>query len=395
MLSLSNRHILLGITGGIAAYKCAELTRLFIKAGAKVQIVMTKAACEFVTPLTLQALSGNKVHLDLLDADAEAGMGHIELARWADLIIIAPATANSIAKLASGQADELLSTLVLATSAPVALAPAMNQGMWADPATKANLELVKDRGFHVFGPGSGEQACGDVGLGRMLEPIEILQHCAELFPIGALAGKHILITGGPTQEPIDPVRFITNHSSGKMAYALAAEASLAGAQVTLISGPVALTTPDNVTRINVTTAQQMLEACLETIADIDVFIGVAAVADYRPVTVQPQKIKKNSDTLELRLTKNPDIISEIANRPNRPLMVGFAAETENIVANGNEKLARKNLDILFANNATETFNSDSISFTAITASSAKELPVANKNVAARQMLQLIVEHLNH
>lgn len=395
MLSLSNRHILLGITGGIAAYKCAELTRLFIKAGAKVQIVMTKAACEFVTPLTLQALSGNRVHLDLLDADAEAGMGHIELARWADLIIIAPATANSIAKLASGQADELLSTLVLATSAPVALAPAMNQGMWADPATKANLELVKDRGFHVFGPGSGEQACGDVGLGRMLEPIEILQHCAELFPVGALAGKHILITGGPTQEPIDPVRFITNHSSGKMAYALAAEASLAGAQVTLISGPVALTTPDNVTRINVTTAQQMLEACLETIADIDVFIGVAAVADYRPVTVQPQKIKKNSDTLELRLTKNPDIISEIANLPNRPLMVGFAAETENIVANGHEKLARKNLDILFANNATETFNSDSISFTAITASSAKELPVANKNVAARQMLQLIVEHLNH
>ena len=394
MLSLSNKHILLGITGGIAAYKCAELTRLFIKAGAQVQIVMTKAATEFVTPLTLQALSGNKVHLDLLDAEAEAGMGNIELARWADLIIVAPTTANSISKLAYGQADDLLSTLVLATAAPVALAPAMNQAMWADPATQANLELVKERGFHVFGPGAGEQACGDVGLGRMLEPAQILQDCADLFPVGTLAGKHFLITGGPTQEPIDPVRFITNHSSGKMAYALAAEAAKAGAQVTLVSGPVSLPTPDNVKRIDVTTAMQMLAACLESVNDADVFIGVAAVSDYRPVTAAPQKIKKNTDTLEIQLIKNPDIISEIANLPDRPLMVGFAAETENILANGRGKLTRKKLDILFANNATDTFNSDSIAFTAITASEDKELPIANKNVAARHMLELVAEHLN-
>ena len=394
MLSLTNKHILLGITGGIAAYKCAELTRQFIKAGAQVQIVMTKAATEFVTPLTLQALSGNRVHLDLLDADAEAGMGHIELARWADLIIIAPATANSISKLASGQADDLLSTLVLATSAPIALAPAMNQAMWADVATQANLELVKQRGFHLFGPAAGEQACGDVGLGRMLEPIEILSCCADLFPMGAMAGQQILITGGPTQEPIDPVRFITNHSSGKMAYALAAEAALAGARVTLISGPVSLPTPNNVNRINVTTAQQMLDACLNAITGTSIFIGVAAVADYRPATAQPQKIKKNSDTMEIKLTKNPDIISEIAKLPNRPMMVGFAAETENLLANGREKLTRKKLDILFANDATETFNSDSIAFTAITAQGDKQLPAANKNAAARQMLQLIIEQLN-
>ncbi len=394
MLSLSNKHILLGITGGIAAYKCAELTRLFIKAGAQVQIVMTKAATEFVTPLTLQALSGNRVHLELLDADAEAGMGHIELARWADLIIIAPATANCLAKLASGHADDLLTTLVLATSAPVALAPAMNQAMWADVATQANLDHVKTRGFHVFGPAAGEQACGDVGLGRMLEPNEILTHCADLFPAGAFAGKQVLITGGPTQEPIDPVRFITNHSSGKMAYALAAEAALAGARVTLISGPVALPTPASVTRIDVTTAQQMLDACLAAIGAVDIFIGVAAVSDYRPVTVQSQKIKKNAETLEIKLTKNPDIISEIAKLPNRPTMVGFAAETENLLANGRDKLNRKKLDILFANNATETFNSDSIAFTAITAASVKELPAANKHRAARQMLQLILEQLN-
>jgi phosphopantothenoylcysteine decarboxylase/phosphopantothenate--cysteine ligase len=394
MLSLSNKHVLLGITGGIAAYKCAELTRLFIKAGAQVQIVMTKAATEFVTPLTLQALSGNKVHLELLDADAEAGMGHIELARWADLIIIAPATANSISKLAHGQADDLLTTLVLATSAPVALAPAMNQAMWADIATQANLNLVKERGFHLFGPASGEQACGDVGLGRMLEPADILQSCADLFPVAALAGKHLLITGGPTIEPIDPVRFITNHSSGKMAYALATEAAIAGAQVTLISGPVSLPTPDNVTRIDVSTAQQMLEACLNAVNTADVFIGVAAVADYRPVATALQKIKKSTDTLEIKLVKNPDIISEIAKLSNRPMMVGFAAETENILAHGREKLIRKNLDMLFANNASDTFNSDSIAFIAITETSEKELPAANKNVAARQMLQLIIERLN-
>lgn len=394
MLSLSNKRILLGITGGIAAYKCAELTRLFAKAGADVRVIMTKAATEFVTPLTMQALSGNRVHLDLLDVDAEAGMGHIELARWADLILIAPATANSMARLANGQADDLLTTLVLAASAPVAFAPAMNQGMWADQSTQANLATLQQRGFHMFGPAAGEQACGDVGLGRMLEPSEIAEACAGLFEAGELAGKHVVITGGPTREPLDPVRFLTNHSSGKMAYALAQEAHSAGAKVTLISGPVNLSKPDGVNRIDVTTAAEMLTACLDVVSDADVFIGVAAVADYRPATVESNKIKKKSDQLEITLIKNPDIISEISKLPNRPFVVGFAAETENIVDNGKAKLEKKKLDLLFANNAVETFNSDSIAVTAISKQGCQEFPTSNKNVAARKMLSLISERLN-
>lgn len=394
MLSLSNKRILLGITGGIAAYKCAELTRLFAKAGADVRVIMTKAATEFVTPLTMQALSGNRVHLDLLDVDAEAGMGHIELARWADLILIAPATANSMARLANGQADDLLTTLVLAASAPVAFAPAMNQGMWADQSTQANLATLQQRGFHMFGPAAGEQACGDVGLGRMLEPSEIAEACAGLFEAGELAGKHVVITGGPTREPLDPVRFLTNHSSGKMAYALAQEAHSAGAKVTLISGPVNLSKPDGVNPIDVTTAAEMLTACLDVVSDADVFIGVAAVADYRPATVESNKIKKKSDQLEITLIKNPDIISEISKLPNRPFVVGFAAETENIVENGKAKLEKKKLDLLFANNAVETFNSDSIAVTAISKQGCQEFPTSNKNVAARKMLSLISERLN-
>jgi|TARA_B110000971_G_scaffold28400_1_gene25435 phosphopantothenoylcysteine decarboxylase/phosphopantothenate--cysteine ligase len=394
MLSLYNKRILLGITGGIAAYKCAELTRLFSKAGADVRIVMTKASTEFVTPLTMQALSGNRVHLDLLDVDAEAGMGHIELARWADLILIAPATADAMARLANGHANDLLTTLVLAASAPVALAPAMNQGMWADQSTQANLATLQQRGFHIFGPAAGEQACGDVGLGRMLEPLEIAEAGAALFETGQLAGKHVVITGGPTREALDPVRFLTNHSSGKMAYALAQEAYSAGAKVTLISGPVNLLTPDGVTRIDVTTASEMLAACLQVVDDADIFIGVAAVADYRPATVETTKIKKISDQLEIVLIKNPDIISEVSKLPKRPLIVGFAAETENVVENGTAKLERKNLDLLFANNAVETFNSDNITVTAISKQGNQELPTSTKNVAARRMLSLISDRLN-
>jgi len=394
MLSLYNKRILLGITGGIAAYKCAELTRLFSKAGADVRIVMTKASTEFVTPLTMQALSGNRVHLDLLDVDAEAGMGHIELARWADLILIAPATADAMARLANGHANDLLTTLVLAASAPVALAPAMNQGMWADQSTQANLATLQQRGFHIFGPAAGEQACCDVGLGRMLEPLEIAEAGAALFETGQLAGKHVVITGGPTREALDPVRFLTNHSSGKMAYALAQEAYSAGAKVTLISGPVNLLTPDGVTRIDVTTASEMLAACLQVVDDADIFIGVAAVADYRPATVETTKIKKISDQLEIVLIKNPDIISEVSKLPKRPLIVGFAAETENVVENGTAKLERKNLDLLFANNAVETFNSDNITVTAISKQGNQELPTSTKNVAARRMLSLISDRLN-
>lgn len=394
MLNLSNKRILLGITGGIAAYKCAELTRLFIKAGAEVRVVMTQSATEFITPLTLQALSGNRVHLDLLDPEAEAAMGHIELARWADLVLVAPATANSIARITHGEADDILTTLVLATPAPIAIAPAMNQGMWSDAQTQANIAALAARGYTLIGPGSGEQACGDVGLGRLSEPDEIVTACAALFDTGALAGRHVVITGGPTREALDPVRYISNHSSGKMAYALAAEAAAAGARVTLISGPVTLATPDRVTRVDVVSAQDMLAATLEVVGSSDVFIGVAAVADYRPAQIAEQKIKKAGEEMTLSLVKNPDIIAEVARLAQRPkLVVGFAAETENVVANGQGKLKAKNLDLLFANQATDTFNSDSVAITAVDAAGVREFPAGNKQLVARKMLQLIAERL--
>lgn len=389
MLSLTNKRILLGITGGIAAYKCAELTRLFVKAGAEVRVAMTRAATEFITPLTLQALSGNRVSLDLLDPEAEAAMGHIELARWADLVLVAPATADFMARVTHGEAGDILSTLVLATSAPVALAPSMNQAMWADASTQANLRTLQEREFTIFGPDSGDQACGDVGLGRMLEPAQLLEQCAQLFEAGYLAGKRVLITGGPTREALDPVRFISNHSSGKMAYALAAEAAAAGARVTLVSGPVALATPRAVTRVDVESAQQMLDAVMAGIDDCDIFIGVAAVADYRPADAATDKIKKTAEAMELRLVRNPDIISAVAQHKPRPFVVGFAAETSYIVAHGREKLQRKGLDLLFANDATATFNSDSIAVTALTAKQETALAPANKQVAARHMLKLI------
>jgi phosphopantothenoylcysteine decarboxylase/phosphopantothenate--cysteine ligase len=394
MLSLTNKRVLLGITGGIAAYKCAELTRLLIKAGAEVRVGMTRAATEFITPLTMQALSGQRVHLDLLDSDAEAAMGHIELARWADLVLIAPATADFIARITQGQADDILSTMVLATSAKIAIAPAMNQAMWADDSTMTNLNVLVDRGYHIFGPAKGEQACGDVGPGRMMEPAQLLELSASLFETGELAGKSFVITGGPTQEAIDPVRFISNHSSGKMAYALAAEAVAAGAKVTLISGPVNLPTPESVKRIDVISAAQMLAATHEAIADCDVFIGVAAVADYRPAEIAAQKIKKSDEQMQLTLIKNPDIISEVAQLEEKPFVVGFAAETNDIVSNGKDKLKRKGLDMLFANNATKTFSSDSIVVTALTETSETELKAGNKNVVARHMLQLIATALN-
>ncbi len=389
MNSLSTRRVLLGITGGIAAYKSAELTRLLVKAGAEVRVVMTPAATEFITPLTLQALSGNRVHTELLDADAEAGMGHIELARWPDLIIIAPASADFMARLAAGQADDILSTLILASKAPVAIAPAMNQAMWSNPATQANLDLLSTRGLIVFGPASGEQACGDIGLGRMLEPQQLLELSASLFASGLLAGLHITITAGPTQEALDPVRYLSNRSSGKMAYALATEAAEAGALVTLISGPVALPTPERVQRIDVISANEMLTASLQHIDQCDIFIGVAAVADYRPESIAEQKIKKSTDSLQLTLIKNPDIISTVANLPNRPFTVGFAAETDNIEDFGVEKLQRKNLDLLFANDARTTLGSDSITAISLWAQGRETLGPASKRVVARQMLELI------
>lgn len=393
MLSLTNKRILLGITGGIAAYKSAELTRLLVKAGAEVHVAMTPSATEFITPLTLQALSGNRVHLDLLDAEAEAGMGHIELARWADLIVIAPATADFMARMTHGQADDLLTAVILASTAQIAIAPAMNQAMWADGITQSNLEALQHRHIHVWGPASGEQACGDVGPGRMIEPQEIADRCAGMFETTRLTGKKVLITGGPTREAIDPVRFISNHSSGKMAFALAAEAAAAGAQVSLVSGPVHLPTPDRVGRTDVESAEQMLEAVMERVADTDIFIGVAAVADYRPTTIEAQKIKKNADSMTLALVKNPDIISRVAALTDGPMVVGFAAETEHLEANGTEKLKRKGLDLLFANKATETFNSDEVTVTALSGHSQQTLGPGSKLNIARLMLDLIAEHL--
>ncbi len=393
MLPLANKRIILGITGGIAAYKCAELTRGFVKAGADVKIVMTKSAEEFVTPLTLQALSGNRVHQNLLDIEAEAAMGHIELARWADIIIIAPATANFIARAAQGKAEDLLTTILLATPSLIAIAPAMNVEMWTDKQTQTNVEILRKRDVIVLGPSSGSQACGDVGLGRMLEPELIIDSVTQSFQTDILTGRKILITGGPTREAIDPVRYISNHSSGKMAYALASEAVNAGAEVLLVSGPVMETVPERVTCLKVTSADEMLHLVLSRMQDVDIFIGVAAIADYRPAKEEKQKIKKHKNQIDLTLIKNPDIISEVASLPNRPYIVGFAAETENILENGVEKLTRKNLDLLFANDATETFGSDVVASTAIFADANFTIKSGKKSAVARHMLQIIANKL--
>jgi phosphopantothenoylcysteine decarboxylase/phosphopantothenate--cysteine ligase len=400
LATLANKRILLGMTGGIAAYKCAELTRLLSKAGADVRVVMTPAATEFITPLTMQALSGHRVHLDLLDVDAEAGMGHIELARWPDLIVVAPASADFLARMVGGQAGDLLTTLLLASRAPVLLAPAMNQAMWLHQATQDNLQRLRERDCHIAGPAAGAQACGDTGPGRMLEPEDIASECAALFAPGLLTGLHLTITAGPTREAIDPVRFISNHSSGKMGYALAAEAVQAGAQVTLISGPVNLPVPDRVHCVAVTTAQEMLDASLLSSERSDVFIGVAAVADYRVSDASDHKIKKTAETLQLTLVRNPDIIGTLSENAakrdsgKRPLMVGFAAETQHIEQYGREKLHRKKLDLLFANDATATFNSDDICATALwDEDGSQKLGPANKNLVARQMLALIAERV--
>lgn len=398
MHRLTNRHILIGITGGIAAYKAAELTRLFKGVGAEVRVVLTDAGAEFITPLTLQALSGNPVHQSLLDPEAEQGMGHIELARWADLIIVAPATADFMARLSSGMANDLLTTLCLATDAPIALAPAMNQAMWRDPRTQQNLEALLSQGVNIFGPGSGEQACGDTGPGRMLEPTQIMQACADLIAAGPLEGKRVVITAGPTREALDPVRFISNHSSGKMGYALAEAAAKAGAAVTLISGPVALATPKGVQRVGVESAQEMLDASLIAASAADIFIGAAAVADYRPVMVADQKIKKGAEeVMEILLTKNPDIIATIATLEPRPFMVGFAAETENVIAYARSKLERKGLDLVIANDVSQSdigFNSDDNEVVVVGAGGEIAMPRASKAALAENLIALIAEQIN-
>ncbi|OEC47534.1 phosphopantothenoylcysteine decarboxylase [Pseudomonas sp. 1D4] len=400
MQRLYRKRIVLGVGGGIAAYKSAELIRRLRDQGAEVRVVMTQGGREFITPLTLQALSGHPVHLDLLDPAAEAAMGHIELARWADLVLIAPATADLMARLAQGLANDLLTTLVLATDAKVALAPAMNQAMWRDPATQANAQCLTQRGLHLFGPAAGSQACGDVGPGRMLEADDLAQQAANLFEHQALTGRHVLITAGPTQENIDPVRYITNHSSGKMGFALAEAAVEAGAKVTLITGPVHLPTPDRVNRVDVVSARDMLAAC-EAAMPCDLLIAAAAVADYRPEVVAPHKMKKDptsGEGLLLQLVRNPDILATLAGRPDRPFSVGFAAETENLLEYASRKLRDKNLDLIVANdvaNPSIGFNSEENAITIIDRGLHQtSFSQTNKGKIARQLVAFIADRLN-
>ncbi|HTN30768.1 MAG TPA: bifunctional phosphopantothenoylcysteine decarboxylase/phosphopantothenate--cysteine ligase CoaBC [Pseudomonas sp.] len=397
MQRLYRKRIVLGVGGGIAAYKSAELVRRLRDQGAEVRVVMTQGGREFITPLTLQALSGHPVHLDLLDAAAEAAMGHIELARWADLVLIAPATADLMARLTQGIANDLLTTLVLATDAQVALAPAMNQAMWRDPATQANADALTRRGIRLFGPGAGSQACGDIGLGRMLEPDELARLSADCFQRNVLDGVRLLITAGPTQENIDPVRYITNHSSGKMGFALAEAAVEAGAQVTLVSGPVFLPTPDRVQRIDVVSARDMLAAC-EASMPADILIAAAAVADYRPEVVAAHKLKKDpnsGDGLYLQMVRNPDILATLAGCADRPFSVGFAAETENLLEYASGKLKAKNLDLIVANdvaNPSIGFNSEENAITVIDRKLRQSsFAQTSKGKIARQLIAFIAD----
>lgn len=391
MSRLFGKQVLLGVTGGIAAYKSAELVRLLRQQGAEVRVVMTTGAREFITPLTLQVLSGQPVHTDLLDIQAEAAMGHIELARWADAVLVAPATADFIARLAQGRADDLLATLCLATEAPLAVAPAMNRVMWENPATCDNMARLKKRNIRVFGPDTGSQACGETGPGRMLEPEDLLPLLEEFFTSGRLADCQVVITAGPTREAIDPVRFISNRSSGKMGYALAVAACEAGAAVTLISGPVSLPTPGRVNVIHVETAAEMYAAVMSQASTLDIFIGAAAVADYRPVTTAEQKLKKSSATMQLALERNPDILATVAALEARPFTVGFAAETHDLEPHARSKLESKGVDMIAANKVGKGlgFDADENALQVFWQAGGVVLPQTRKTKLARQLIDLI------
>ena len=407
---IPHKNIILAVTGGIAAYKSAILVRRLKDYGFDVRVVMTQGAQAFITPLTFQALSGNPVHTELLDPEAEAGMGHIELARWADLVLVAPASCDSIAKFANGMADDLLSTLYLATKAPVWVAPAMNQQMWAAKATQRNLKTLVEDGVHVIMPDAGEQACGDVGLGRMPEPEDLARQVAAYFhkaqraiaeKFGLLAGKRVTITAGPTREAIDPVRYISNHSTGKMGFALAAACYAAGAKVTLVAGPVSLDTPNGVQRINVSSAMQMLDVSMNQLKEgCDIFIATAAVADYRVAQVAEHKIKKAGDELAVSLVKNPDIVATIAQQQQRPFMVGFAAETQNVEEYAAGKLVAKKLDMIACNDVSRPdigFASDENAMTVFFAQSyhmnKRELEKASKQEISQQLVESIADAL--
>jgi len=389
---LAGRRILLGISGGIAAYKAAELVRGLIRAGAEVRVVMTRAAGEFVTPLTLQALSGKPVRQALFDPEHEAAMGHIELARWAELVLVAPASADFMARLSAGMADDLLATLCLAGEAPLVLAPAMNRQMWQAAATQENCATLRRRGIELWGPDEGEQACGETGPGRMLEPQQLLAACSAHFADGTLAGVRVTVSAGPTREALDPVRFLSNHSSGKMGFAVAAAAAALGARVRLVAGPVSLPTPAGVTRVDVETAEQMLEAVLADPGEI--FIGCAAVADYRPVAVAAEKIKKQAGQLQLELQRNPDILATVAALEGGPFSVGFAAETEKLEQHARAKLKAKGLDMIAANWVGERadgrgFNSEENALELYWPGGGKSLASAQKGVLAHALMRVV------
>ena len=397
-MTLKGKKILLGLSGGIAAYKAAELTRLLVKAGADVRVSMTEAATRFITPTTLQALSGQPVWTDLWDTRVSDGMGHIELSRDRDLILVAPASADFLAKLAQGLADDLLSTLCLARRCPLMVAPAMNVEMWQNPATARNAATLLADGVLVVGPASGGQACGEMGMGRMTEPADILADVQQFFfrqkgAPGRLSGKRVLVTAGPTEEPIDPVRVLTNRSSGKMGYAVAAAARDAGAEVTLISGPVALPTPDGVARVDVRTARDMFDAVKKRVHDADIFISVAAVADYRVTKPSAQKIKKANGHLVLELEENPDILAWVAGLAKPPFCVGFAAESENLARNAKEKLAKKKLSLIAANRAQDALGRDDNAITLYDSRGAHRLGRGPKLELARKLMAHIAGEL--
>ena len=398
MKQLANKHILLCVTGGIAAYKAAEIIRLFKTSGSNIRVLMTEAAQEFITPLTMQALSGNQVHTDLLDTKAEAAMGHIELAKWSDIILIAPCSANSIARLASGKGDDLMTAVCLAAECKIYFAPAMNQAMWSDSRTQENFKKLINNNFISIGPDSGEQACGDEGFGRMSEPQQIINQIASSFSQGLLAGKKILITAGPTREKIDPVRYISNRSSGKMGFSIAEAARDAGGLVSIISGPVNLETPNEVDRINVESADEMLKEVDKAVNNFDLFISTAAVSDFKPEEYENQKIKKQkkANNLNLELIKNQDILKSVSENKGDLKVIGFAAETQNIIENEKKKLKEKNLDLIIANDVSDDsigFDSDENEVYLITKKIEKKISKVSKKKLSRNIIEFIAENL--
>ena len=398
MLSFSKKNILLGVTGGIAAYKAAEIIRLFKKLGADVRVVMTESAKEFITPLTLQAISGNEIHDSLLNTEAEAAMGHIELAKWADIILIAPCTAETISKITHGRADDLMGALILASKADIFIAPAMNMNMWLDDSTQQNYKTLSSRGISFIGPAEGEQACGDIGPGRMVEPENIIELIRSSYKTGPLSGKTITITAGPTREQIDPVRFISNNSSGKMGYSLAHAAIEAGASVNLVSGPVSLEADKSINLYKINSASEMMNVVMECMDSSDIFIGCAAVSDYKPADYSENKIKKDEmPHLEIELKKNEDILKNVATNFSSSYVVGFAAETSNINNNAMQKLKSKNLDMIISNDVSDKsigFNVDDNEVTVITCDEKIFIKKDKKIRIAREILKIIANNTN-